>query len=192
MNIFDQVKNYTPVNEQEENDRKLILRALEEMPDVFERSNEVCHMTASCWITDSSFERVLMAYHKIYDSWAWLGGHCDGEKDLLAVALKEAREESGIEEVVPLMSDPISLEILTVDGHEKKGRYVSSHLHLNLTYLLQADEGKMLHIKEDENSAVKWFALDEAVSMSSEPWFRERIYPKLNEKLRKFALENHR
>ena len=80
-----------------------------------------------------------MAYHRLYDSWAWLGGHADGDRDLLAVALREVREESGLAEVHPVSEDLYSLEILTVDGHEKHGRYVSSHLHLNVTYLLEAD-----------------------------------------------------
>ena len=82
--------------------------------------------------------------------------------------------------------DIYSLEILTVDGHEKRGRYVSSHLHLNLTYLLEADPAAPLRCKPDENAQVAWFGLEEAVSASSEPWFRKRIYSKLNAKLAGF------
>ena len=78
------------------------------------------------------------------------------------------------------------MEILTVDGHEKRGVYVPSHLHLNVTYLLQADPEAPLSKKADENSAVAWFPAGEAVEASSEPWFRERIYPKLNEKMARF------
>ena len=82
------------------------------------------------------------------------------------------------------MTDLFSLEVLTVDGHEKRGVYVPSHLHLNVTYLLEADEFQRVRVKEDENSGVAWFGLREAVEASSEPWFRERVYGKLNEKLR--------
>ncbi len=71
-------------------------------------------------------DRVLMAYHNIYHSWAWTGGHADGEKDLLSVAMREAREETGIKTVTPVMDQIFSLEVLTVDGHEKKGLYVPS------------------------------------------------------------------
>lgn len=71
-----------------------------------------------------------------------------------------------------------------MDGHEKRGAYVSSHLHLNVTYLIEADEGGPLAVKADENSAVRWFGLDEAVAASTEPWFQARVYRKLNEKLR--------
>ena len=125
-----------------------------------------------------------MAWHNIYSSWSWLGGHADGETDLLCVALREAREESGLVHVRPASEDIFSLEILTVDGHEKRGKYVHSHLHLNITYLLEADEADELRDKPDENSGVKWFSLDDAVAASVEPWMQRRVYEKLNAKLR--------
>ena len=83
------------------------------------------------------------------------------------------------------MSDDIfSLESLTVDGHVKKGKYVSSHLHLNVTYLLEADSEETVSIKEDENSGVAWFSQEEALKKSTEPWFVENVYSKLVEKTR--------
>ena len=85
-----------------------------------------------------------------------------------------------------LISDEIySLEVLTVDGHEKRGVYVPSHLHLNVTYLIEADEHDALTICEEENSGVKWFTLKGALTASTEPWFVRRIYTKLNEKLKR-------
>lgn len=186
--LLDKITAYEPFNEQEERDRELILHALLTEEDVFTRDNALCHMTASAWIVNADRTKALMAYHNIYDSWSWLGGHADGEEDLLAVALKEAREEAGILNVRSVSDEILSLEVLTVDGHVKRGRYVSSHLHLNVTYLLEADEEEGLHIREGENSGVRWFGLDEAVQASSEPWFREHIYSKLNAKLRESVL----
>ena len=167
-----------------------MLHDMDLFPDLLTRGNELAHFTASCWIVSRDRRQVLMAYHKIYDSWAWLGGHADGERDLLKVALKEVREESGVVHVRPLLDTPFSIEILTVDGHEKRGSYVSSHLHLNVTYLLEADETDPLRKKEDENSGVAWFGLKEAVEVSTEPWFQKRVYGKLNEKLVKIPLQN--
>lgn len=181
--LTEQIRSYQPMNEQEDRDKELILHCLETEKNIFTRQNRLAHMTASAWIVNPERTKVLMAYHNIYHSWSWLGGHADGETDLLKVALKEAREESGIHHVKPVSEQIYSLEVLTVDGHVKRGEYVSSHLHLNVTYLLQAEETDVLHIKEDENSNVGWFSLEDAVAASTEPWFQEHIYRKLNEKL---------
>ena len=184
MKIVKDIEKYRPCNEQERHDQALILDFLNRNEDAFLRSNRLAHMTASAWIVDPARTKTLMVYHKLYDSWSWTGGHADGETDLLAVALKEAREETGIVHVRPVSGEIFSLEVLTVDGHEKRGEYVSSHLHLNVTYLLEAEESDTLHICKEENSGVAWFTLEEALKASTEPWFVERIYKKLNGKLR--------
>lgn len=183
MDIVEQIKNYTPYNELEKKDKESILKCLETYPDLFYRTNPIVHMTASAWVTNKNRDKILMAYHNIYDSFSWLGGHCDGDRNCLAVAIREVQEESGIKNVKPISEDLLSIECLTVNGHYKKGEYVASHLHLNVTYLLEADDSEELIVKEDENSAVKWFEIDEAVNASNEKWFRDNVYSKLNRKL---------
>ena len=106
------------------------------------------------------------------------------ETDLLAVAVREAQEETGLVHVAPVSRDIFSLETIWVEGHEKRGKYVPCHLHLNITYLLEADDGDVLRAKPDENSGVRWFTLDEAVAASTEEWMRARVYEKLNRKVR--------
>ena len=184
MDIREAIRSYIPFNEQEEADKALILDFLSKNGDAFYRSNLVAHMTASAWVVNPARDRVLMVYHKIYDSWSWTGGHADGDEDLAHVALREVKEETGVKSARLLSGDIFSLESLTVDGHEKHGAYVPSHLHLNVTYLLEADDRDGLTVCEEENSGVRWFGLDEALLASSEPWFVARIYRKLNEKLR--------
>lgn len=181
-----QVEMYQPYNQQEEKDRTQILKWIDSGMDILTRNNTTAHLTASAWVVNPDHTKVLMVYHNIYDSWSWMGGHADGESDLLATAIREVKEESGIHDVRPLTEDIFSLEVLTVDGHVKRGEYVSSHLHLNITYLLEADDQQEVHMKEDENSGVKWFRLDDAVKASCEPWFRTHVYSKLNEKLEVF------
>lgn len=187
MDVIDQLRAYVPVNEQEARDRELILQYIEENKDVFTRNNRVAHMTASAWVTNQEHTRVLMVYHNIYNSWSWCGGHADGDRDLLHVAMKECMEETGVTGVKPLLETPVSVECLTVDGHEKRGEYVSSHLHLNVTYLLEADDRQTLQVCEGENSRVGWFTPEEALKASTEPWFVERIYAKLNRRLGELA-----
>lgn len=177
----EEILHYTPKNEQERRDREIMLRFMAENEDAFLRENEIAHFTASSWIVNEDFTKTLMVYHNIFNSWSWTGGHADGERDLLAVALREAKEETGVEHIRPHSSEIISLETITVDGHEKRGRYVPSHLHHNVTYLLIADENDALRVKTDENKGVSWFGLDEALEKCTEPWMTERVYKKLNE-----------
>ena len=183
MNLRDVIEAYRPCHEQEENDRRMMLRYLELFPDALLRTNETAHFSASAWVVNPAHDRVLMIWHNIYKSWSWPGGHADGERDLLSVALREVREETGVQSVRPASEDVFSLEILTVNAHFKRGKYVVPHLHLNLTYLLEADEAEALRIKPDENSGVRWFGLDEAVEACCEPDMKV-VYTKLNEKLR--------
>ena len=185
MDILTQIENYQPYNEQEERDRGLILDCLRAFKDVFTRENALAHMTASAWVVNERFDRVLMAYHNIYHSWAWLGGHADGDADLYSVAVREVKEESGIEEVKLLSDQPFSLEILSVDGHVKRGKYVTTHLHLNVTYLMEADPVQEIRCKPDENSAVGWIPVEQIAEKSTEPWFVERVYGKLCEKVKR-------
>ena len=175
MNIEQQIADYKPYNEQEAHDQAVMRQLLATQPDLFTRENQVAHMTASSWLLNATHDKVLMIYHNIYHSWAWTGGHADGDRDLLAVAKREAMEETGVTEIQAISEDIFSLEILTVDGHEKRGVYVPSHLHLNVSYLLEADEEEVLRIKPDENSGVRWFFLEEALAACREENDSERF-----------------
>lgn len=182
MDLYSLLSSYQPYNDQEEADRKVMLDALMRYSDLYDRSNLVLHLTASSWITNPSRDKILMIYHNIYHSWAWTGGHADGERDLLSVAVREAKEETGLHSVSPVSNKIFSIETLTVNSHIRRGIYVPSHLHLNVTYLLEADDKESLKVKPDENSDVAWFTPAGAVNACSEPWMQP-IYRKLNEKL---------
>ena len=184
VQLKKQIEEYQPFNEQEEKDKDEILRQICASKSILTRENKNAHFTVSAWIVNKDRRKVLMAYHNIYQSWAWLGGHADGNADLKHVILKEIEEESGLTDVRFVSEDIFSLEILTVAGHEKKGEYVSSHLHLNVTYLLEADMETQIRIKEDENSQIGWISVDEISKKSTEKCFVDRIYSKLFKKLK--------
>lgn len=186
MDILSELDAYLPWNDQEERNRDELLRRLQSGESLYTRDNTAAHLTASAWVVSPDRRQVLLAYHNLYHSWAWLGGHADGDRDLLSAALREVREESELTDVRPVTDAIYSLEILSVNGHEKHGAYISSHLHLNLTYLLEANPAAIIRCKPDENSRIGWFSPQDAVDASSEPWFRERIYKKLNAKLVNF------
>ena len=177
-----QIEAYAPFDEQEARDREMMLMAIDKMENTLTRENIFTHFTASSWIVNPGRTRVLMAYHNIYKAWAWTGGHADGEDDLLAVALREAREETGIERIAPVIPGIYSLETIPVFPHFKRGSFVCGHLHMNATFLLCADDGQAIHAKPDENSGVKWMPLEEVEDIREEPYMAS-IYQKLNRKL---------
>ena len=183
--MIREIERFVPLCEQERQDKEIMLHFLRTNPDAYERSNSMAHMTASSWVISPDGRHVVMVYHNIYGSWSWTGGHADGDSDLLAVAIREAQEETGLRHLQPVGEGLISLECLTVDGHEKKGKYVSSHIHHNVTYLLRAGD-EDLQEKPDENSGVAWFTPEEALAASTEPWMVERVYRKLNERAKPY------
>lgn len=181
--LKEEIEKFVPYNEQEKSDKAIMLKYIDESKDVLTRENEIAHFTASNWIVNKERNKILMIYHNIYKSWAWTGGHADGEGDLLKVALKEANEETGLTNLKVLSDGIFGLQILPVDAHIKRGKYVSSHLHLDCCFLLEAGENEVTRIKQDENSGVKWVDIEEVVKITNEPRMVP-VYTKLNEKLR--------
>lgn len=182
--LFDNIKKYKPSNLQEEYDKEQMLQFMERYDEYLERENQIAHFTASMWTVNKERTKTLMVHHNLYNSWSWIGGHADGMEDLCAVALKELQEETGIKHAKLVSEDIFSLETLTVNGHIRKGIWVPSHLHFNLTYLAEAEEKEELIVQECENSAVQWWTFEEALRVSTEPWMVENIYKKLIEKSR--------
>ena len=156
-------------DDREAQEQRMILDMIDRLGDaILFRESEIAHMTASSIIVSSDRRRTLMAFHRIYNSWAWTGGHADGESDFEAIARREAQEETGISGLKRLGAGIASLEILPVWAHVKRGRAVGSHLHLNVSYLFEADDGLPLSVREDENSDVGWIDIDRLEEYVSE------------------------
>lgn len=183
MGWKEEINNYVAYNEQEEKDKKSIIYAINTFDNLLTRENTLAHMTSSGYIVNKDRTKVLMIHHNIYNTWAWTGGHTDGDCDLLNVAIKEAIEETGVKNIKPITPEIFSLDVIEVLGHVKRGSYVSAHLHLNVCYLLEADENDELMIKADENSGVRWLPINELHNYSSEPHM-VKLYNKFNEKIR--------
>lgn len=186
MEFVESIKRYIPYNEQEEKDKEVILNCLGVFEDVLTRNNKIAHFTSSAFAVNSSRDKVLVIHHNIYDSWSWTGGHADGEKDLLAVAIKELKEETGVNNIHLVTSGIFSLDILPVLGHMKRGEYVSPHLHLSVAFLMEADENDALIVKEDENSGVRWISLEKLIEYSNEPHMH-KVYAKFISKIKELG-----
>lgn len=188
MNYKDAFKQYKPVNEQEEKDLELICDFMKRNDDALYRTNLVAHITSSAYVVNSNMTKVLFAYHNIYDSWSWVGGHNDGDPNLLEVAIKEAKEETGIKNVTPYSEDIWTVDVIYVKNHIKHGAYVPDHLHLNAAFLLIASEEDQLVINAAENSGVKWFELDDVFNHISESRMIS-VYQKAFDKIK--AIKHH-
>lgn len=131
--------------------------------DCFERSLAIGHITGSAWVLDHERTHVLLHHHKKLNKWLQLGGHADGDGDVLAVALREAREESGLTEV-----RPVRREIFDVDIHRIPARKADpEHDHYDIRYLLEADRGQPLAISS-ESRDLRWVPLDAVAELTSE------------------------
>lgn len=178
------LKKYIPYNEQEKEDIDLIIKAEEIFGDILTRDNKFCHLTSSAFVINKQHNKVLCSYHNIYNSWTWVGGHADGDDDMLYVAQKETREETSLQNFKVIGDKPISVEILPVKSHVRKGKYVSAHQHFNVTYLFEADENDDIKKLEDENSNVGWLTFEDLIDKSDEPYMIS-VYQKIIEKIKK-------
>ena len=87
--LIKQIEEYIPFNKQEERDKAQMLAFLHSGAELITRNNPVAHLTASAWVVSPDRKQVIMVYHNLYKSWSWMGGHADGDWDLLGVAKKE-------------------------------------------------------------------------------------------------------
>ena len=161
---------FVPGDAREAEEQRMMLETIARLGDaVLTRECALAHMTASSIIVSPDRRRTLMAFHRIYQSWAWTGGHADGETDFEQTARREAGEETGIRALRRLGEGIASIEILPVWAHVRRGQEVGSHLHPNVSYLFEADDTLPLRMAPDENSAVGWIEVARLCEFVSEP-----------------------
>lgn len=182
MSWIESIKEYPVCSEQEEKDKEIMIKCFAAFENILTRDSLIAHVTSSAFVVNYKRDKTLMIYHNIFDSWSWPGGHADGDENLLQVAIREVKEETGVKCAIPVSKDILSLDIIPVLGHRKNGKYVSPHLHLSVAYLLEADENESLVIKPDENSGVQWIPITEVEAYSNEPHMK-KIYRKAINKL---------
>ena len=181
--LYKDIEKFVPYDEKEAEEKERRIKFIKDNDDVLTRNNKIAHFTTSAWIFNKDKTKVLMIHHNIYNSWAWIGGHADGDDDLRHVVLKEIEEETGLTNVKFLSDDIYSLHIVTVDNHMKRGKYVGSHLHMDVEFVLEADEEDSVRIKEDENSGVKWINIEDIEKVVAEEKMIP-IYKLLTEKVK--------
>ena len=155
--------SYRPVDPHEIEMVRLTREFVGSHEDCFERSQSAGHVTGSAWIVDLDREYVLLTHHLKLGKWLQLGGHADGDPDVLAVALREAREESGLEEIRPLSKGIFDVDVHRIPrrGDEKE------HLHFDVRYLLEADRRHALRLTS-ESRGLAWVKVAEVERLTRE------------------------
>jgi 8-oxo-dGTP pyrophosphatase MutT (NUDIX family) len=132
-------------------------------PDCLLRTCGPGHLTGSSWIVSPDRTRVLLTHHRKLDKWLQLGGHADGDPDLLAVALREGREESGLASL-----RVVSADVFDLDRHWIPPRRSDpGHDHYDLRFLLEADPREPLTCSS-ESKDLAWVELDRVTALNSE------------------------
>jgi 8-oxo-dGTP pyrophosphatase MutT (NUDIX family) len=136
---------------------------VEAHPDCLLRSCAPGHLTGSAWIVSADRTRTLLTHHRKLGKWLQLGGHADGDPDLLAVALREAREESGL-----VRLNAVSSRIFDVDRHWIPGRAgEAAHWHHDLRFMIEADPAEPL-VLTDESKALSWVEIAGVCALNPE------------------------
>lgn len=145
------LEEHFPSSLYEQQIKKRMIAFIDQYPNCFERSLEIGHFTASAWLLNKTGTHALLMHHAKLDMWVQLEGHCDGNQDVLEVALQEAREESGISGI-----EPISAEIFDIDIHqvpEYKG--IPAHEHYDVRFLLQVVSDEQI-VQNNESKELRW------------------------------------
>ena len=145
------LNDYHPAFEDEVICKQRMLSFVHRYSDCFERSLEIGHITASSWLLSKDGNHALLLLHAKLNSWMQLGGHCDGDSDVLAVAIKEAQEESGIEGIVPVNTEIFDIDIHLIPANSRE----KEHYHYDVRFLLQvmSDEEFM---QNKESKELRW------------------------------------
>ena len=189
--LKQQIENFKPTCEQEEKDKEYFLKFIENFDDVLTRENIFGHFSASAWVLNKEKTKVLLVYHNIMGGYIFPGGHVDGETDCLAVALREVEEETGVK-AKPISQDIFSIWTGPVKAHIKRGKFVSTHTHLDVDFLLEADEKQPLKIKPDENQSVIWADINEIGKSIKLIDFFVPVFENFKTKLNRGKYEKHK
>lgn len=162
--LIEALARHQPFNAHEAKMLALIAEFVGANPDCFERSHISGHVTGSAWIVDAARGQALLTHHAKLGLWLQPGGHCDGDADVLRVAMREAEEEAGLKDLIPLLGG----SIFDVDAHNIPARKDEpAHVHYDIRYAFEADPSLPLQISA-ESRDLRWVPLDGIASLNTD------------------------
>lgn len=162
--LLDLLSRYQPQDSCDRETRDRFVYFIEQHEDCFSRDLLIGHVTGSSWLLDPSKSRVLFTHHRKLGQWLQLGGHADGVSDLLNVALNEAREESGIPDIVALSSEIFDLDIHNIPSRGE----VPEHLHYDVRFVLLASNSDQFVVGA-ESKDLAWCDFESIVAPKFDP-----------------------
>ena len=151
MNLKIELENYTSIFTEEEIYKQQILDFLAKADAPYERINDVGHITASGLLLNSNCSKFLLMHHKKLNLWLQPGGHCDGDSDVLQVAIRESQEESGIAEIVPIMLNIFDIDVHIFPANLKE----KEHYHYDIRFLLKTINNDSF-VQNEESHELRW------------------------------------
>lgn len=154
QSLRSSLENYrTPFEEEASFKKDFIDLTFDDL--AFVRERLAGHFTGSAWIVNKRRTHTLLTLHRKLNRWLQLGGHADGNENLLEVAMNEAKEESGLTSLRFVDSG-----IFDIDRHviPAKGD-VPEHFHYDVRFLIEAEMNEPLVISE-ESKDLAWIPFD--------------------------------
>lgn len=161
--ILKKIRRYEPLSQTEKKSKNQIVNFLVNNEDNYLRTNSKGHLTASAWVINNNKDKVLLHYHKSLDKWIQLGGHLEKEELIQEAALREAREESGLNSISIVDDKIFDLDVHKIPSTDKQ----AEHFHYDLRILMEADSEEELK-KSSESKSLKWIDLQEVKTYVSE------------------------
>ena len=155
--LFFSLEKYFPTNKIEQANKNVMLSFLRKNHNCLKRTSIRGHFTASAWVVNSEETHVLLMHHKKLNIWIQLGGHADGENDLLNVAIKEVLEESGIKNISPITDKIFDIGVHRIPRYQ----LIKEHYHYDIRFLLKSTSDDTL-VANEESTDLKWFLASQA------------------------------
>lgn len=161
--LLDKIQGYEILYPSESHTAKRFIELIQDNKNCFERTNAKAHLTGSAWVVNHAGTHALLTHHRKLNMWLQLGGHADGEIDLLRVAMREAYEESGLEKLKPVASAIFDMDIHTIPARGNE----AEHEHFDIRFALQVS-GSEVYCISDESHDLSWVDINKISNYSNE------------------------